>query len=92
MTSKLSPSWLLGARNNLFGQEGGAGDKRGADLTKNERTCHSNLLYFPLNETIIYKMNMLYSRRLVTSYRDIKLIRKLFSEVINQVKGKVIFS
>lgn len=49
--------------------------------------------YFTLIGSIIYKINiMLFLRRFETSDWDYKLIRKLLSEVLNQVRSEVIFS
>ena len=40
----------------------------------------------------MYKINTMLYLRLETSDWDHKLIRKLFTEVINQVRSRVIFS
>ena len=51
------------------------------------------IVYLTLNGTLIYKLNIVpFRRRLGTRDWDHKLIRKLFTEVINQVRSRVIFS
>ena len=53
----------------------------------------SFIVYFILNDNIIYEISiMLYLRRSESSTQDYKHIKKMFTEVINQVRSTVIIS
>ena len=81
-SQKLDWTWLRYLGTRLVNQKG---------ATASSIPCF--IVYLPLNGTINYKMNtMLYWRRLETCNSDGKLIQKLFNQVINQVRGRVIFS
>lgn len=79
---------LFGARNDQRFDNAGA---REDILTP--QCIPSFIVYFTLNQTIIYKVNILLCwRRLEPNDWHHECIWKLFAEVINQARSRVIFS